>query len=50
MATAHAMRHHVTAAFGAGVDGFVAKPITPTRLLDAIREVTISPAAVNAGG
>jgi len=47
MVTAHAMRHHVTAAYVAGVDGFVAKPITPTRLLEAIREVTNESAVVN---
>ncbi|MES1199677.1 MAG: response regulator [Pseudomonadota bacterium] len=38
MVTAHAMRDHVTAAFLAGVDGFVPKPMTPARLAEAIRD------------
>lgn len=36
MVTAHAMQQHLAAAFAAGVDGFVAKPMTAAKLIDAI--------------
>ncbi len=36
MVTANALKHHLAAAFAAGVDAFVSKPTTPSRLIEAI--------------
>lgn len=45
MVTAHAMRQHVTAAFLAGVDVFLPKPVTPAQLAEAIQSALQARAA-----